>query len=239
MTMRPVIGISVDAEPEPDDARTRGKLTLNWNYAQAVADAGGVPLLLPPQADANAVISLIDGWLIPGGNDIDPAHWGEPQHPKTRLVASERHEFERRLYAAAPADMPILGICYGCQFLNVVEGGSLIQHLPDHLGHSEDQGGTLQKYRIASETRTAAAVASQEATGESWHHQAIANVADAYMVTAQNLDGTIEGIEHRHRPWVVGVQWHPERTPEANETRSLFAAFVKAAGNYRHHRKRS
>ena len=234
--MKPIIGITVDAKPDPTDHRTQGKLTLNWNYAQVIADAGGVPLLIPPQADADEVAHLIDGWLIPGGNDIDSRHWGEPLHPKAELIEDARHDLERAIYEAVPKDLPVLGVCYGCQFINVMEGGSLIQHLPEVTGHDEDQHGTVQSYSLASGSLAAGALGTDVASGQSWHHQALGNVASSLMIVAQNPDGTIEAIESCTRPWMIGVQWHPERTAEAQDSSSLFRAFIEAAADYRRRR---
>src|SRR5690242_5783969 len=99
--MKPLIGITIDAQPDPTDERSNGKLQLNWNYAEAIADAGGIPLLIPPMADMDAIAQIIHGWLIPGGLDIDAKHWGEENHPKNELMANARHEADRRLYDAA------------------------------------------------------------------------------------------------------------------------------------------
>ncbi len=227
--MKPIIGITVDAKHEPENARTQGTLTLNWNYAQVIADAGGVPLLIPPQADAEALARIIDGWLIPGGNDIDPSYWGEDTHEKTDLINPERHRIERELYEKVPPEMPILGVCYGCQFLNVAAGGSLIQHLPDITGHDQDQKGNLQTYCLEKDSQTASVLGTVQASGQSWHHQAIGRVAPGLKVSGKNDDGTIEAIESTSRPWVIGVQWHPERTAQADDSRSLFHHFVEAA----------
>ena len=134
--MKPVIGIVSDVFHDPENARTHGKLYLNYNYVQAVADAGGTPLLIPPQADPQDVLPLLDGLMIPGGKDIDASNWGEANHPEVETIAPERFELEQRLYKAADPNLPIFGICYGCQWLNVVRGGSLIQHIPDVEGSS-------------------------------------------------------------------------------------------------------
>src|SRR5688572_2801528 len=104
MPMKPIIGITVDFKPEPENERTKGALTLNWNYAQAVADSGGVPLLIPPQADAGAVLKVIDGLMIPGGNDIDASHWGEENHPSVKPIEKERFAIEQRLMLHADKD---------------------------------------------------------------------------------------------------------------------------------------
>jgi len=233
---RPIIGITVDAAEDPADSRTRGKLTLNWNYAQVIADAGGVPLLIPPQADPEVIAQVLDGWLIPGGNDIDPAYWGEELHPEAKLIDEARHLQERAIYRHIPTDLPVLGVCYGCQFINVVQGGSLKQHLPDELDHARDQGGTVQDYAIEPDSHLHGIVGTPRAEGQSWHHQAVGRVGDGLRVSATNEDGTIEALESTERPWLIGVQWHPERTPDAEDSRAIFKRFVEAAADYRSRR---
>jgi len=235
--MKPIIGITVDAAPEPDNVRTRGKLSLNWNYAQVIADAGGVPLLIPPQAEADAVAEILDGWMIPGGDDIDPSYWGEPLHPKAELIAPQRHAIERAIFQRVSPKMPILGVCYGCQFLNVVQGGSLVQHLPDVVGHEGDQRGNVQTYDLEPNSKTAEVLGSTRAVGQSWHHQAIGKLGAGLRVSGRNPDGTIEAIESVELPWMIGVQWHPERTLEAADSMSLFQAFVQAAAEFRANRR--
>ena len=233
---KPVIGITVDASPDPGDCRTRGKLSLNWNYAQAVAEAGGVPVLIPPQADPEAVATIVDGWLIPGGDDIDPRHWGDERHPQAKLVAQERFDCERRFFGLVPKELPLLGICYGCQFLNVANGGSLHQHLPDVVGHESDAGGKLQEYVLDETSLVARALGADRVEGESWHHQAVDRLGQTIRVVGHNEDGTVEAIESVDRPWMIGVQWHPERTLEDESSRRLFRAFVEAAAAYRRRR---
>lgn len=230
--MKPIIGITMDGKPVPSDARTGGKLSLNWNYAEVIAEFGGVPILMPPSTDPSAVVAVLDGLLIPGGDDIPPNYYGQDRHPESDLVSAARFDFERRLFEVIRSDLPVLGVCYGCQFLNVMQGGTLIQHVPDRVGHELDRGGTLQRYRIESGTQTAQLL-GPSATGQSWHHQAIDRVGDELRVTAFNEDGTIEGIESTRRPWMIGVQWHPERTPEDPNTVQLFEAFIEAARGYR------
>lgn len=231
--MKPIIGISVDCKQEPDDARTGGKLTLNWNYAQAVAEAGGVPILIPPTADMVAVAEIIDGWLIPGGDDIDAKHFGEENHPKVELQDPARFDGEARLYKAAPKDLPIFGICYGCQFVNVMRGGSLVQHLPDVVGHEEHTGGTVQGYQLESNSRVANIIGDTAIEGKSYHHQAVGRVGSGLEVVAKNEDGTVEAVEAQDHPWLIGLQWHPERTLSDPKTRKIFTDFVDAANRYK------
>jgi len=230
--MKPVIGITVDCHHDPEEPRTRGKLELNWNYAQAVSDAGGVPILIPPTADMEVVSQLIHGWLIPGGDDIDAKNFGEENHPEVGLQDPARFEGESRLYRVVPSDLPIFGICYGCQFLNVVRGGSLIQHLPDIVGHSSHSGGTMQDYEIDPNSQLAQESGQTRITGKSYHHQAVKQVGEDLKVVSHSEDGTIEAIEATDRPWVIGVQWHPERTLEDSATENLFKNFIQAAAEF-------
>jgi len=229
--MKPVIGITVDCVRDPEDQRTKGSLTLNWNYAQAVTDAGGVPIVIPPTADMDVLSGMIHGWLIPGGADIDAARFGEENHPEVGLQDPARYDAESRLFHAIDSEMPVLGICYGCQFLNVVRGGSLEQHLPDRVGHTEHTTGSLQTYPL-QDSKLKDLVGAEEVNGKSYHHQAVKQLGEGLVITSRHQDGTVEAIEATDRPWMIGVQWHPERTPEDEATRRIFAEFVRQAAAY-------
>ena len=164
--MKPLIGITAEPVPAPDPERTGGiKLELNLNYAQAIADAGGIPVVIPPMADMAVMAALIDGWLIPGGEDIDPAQFGQSHHPEAKLQISDRFEGEQRLFREIPLDLPILGICYGCQFLNVVEGGDLNQHIPDDPNADRHEGGKVQSYRIDEGSKLGEVLSADEVKG--------------------------------------------------------------------------
>lgn len=236
--MKPRIGIAADARRDPADDRSLGRVQLNWNYAYLVAEAGGVPLIVPPMADMAELAGTIDGWLIPGGDDLDPALWGEAPHPKSSLQDPVRFAGERTFFEAAPRDLPILGICYGAQALNVLMGGTLEQHVPDRVGHEEHAGGTLQTYAIEPGSRLASVVQATEVAGKSYHHQAIAQVAPGLRAVARHDDGTVEAVEGTAARWLIGVQWHPERTPADPATVRLFEAFVEAARSFRRQRSR-
>ena len=236
--MKPIIAITVESRREGDNLRTGGKMDLNWNYAAGIVRAGGVPIVVPPMADMGEIARLADGWLIPGGDDLDPALWGEPLHPKASLQDGTRYAAEKRLFDEIPKAMPVLGICYGCQVLNVLMGGTLDQHLPDTVGHEDHAGGTLQTYSIAPESRLAGSAEATTMEGKSYHHQAVAKPADGLDVVARAEDGTIEALEAKDRPWTIGVQWHPERTPDDPVTLRLFRSFVDAATAYREAQKR-
>lgn len=236
--MRPLIGITVESTHDPDDARSRGKLTLNWNYAEAIADAGGLPLLIPPVADMKQLASMIDGWLIPGGFDIDAQRFGESNHPKVELQDPARYECEAELFSCLDPEIPIFGICYGCQFLNVVRGGNLIQHIPDDVDSESHAGGTLQHYTVA-ESQLRNVVAAEMVAGKSYHHQSVSRLGSNLRVVATAEDGIVEGIEATDRPYLIGVQWHPERTLEDPASRRLFERFVDAARDFADRRRGS
>lgn len=225
--MKPIIAITVDVDADPL------RMSLRWNYVEQVVHAGGNPLLISPLTDVEPLIDLIDGWLIPGGDDIDSVHFNQELHPMARLQHRSRWDGESRLYSKIDSTLPVLGICYGCQFLNVKRGGSLIQHVPDSVGHEEHSGGTMQTYSVteSSVLNRASGVTSIE--GKSYHHQAVDEVAPGLTVSALAKDGTIEAIEDQTKPFWLGVQWHPERTPDDAATQSLFKAFIEAATNYR------
>ena len=235
--IKPLIGITVECRQDPENDRSGGVMQLNWNYAERIADAGGVPLLVPPHADMEAISEVLDGWLIPGGYDIDALRFGEENHPKVELQDPARFRSEKALFEAMPEDAPILGICYGCQFLNVVRGGKLVQHVPDAVGHELHSGGTRESHRLEPDSRLAAVFQSTEVPGLSFHHQACGALGEGLRVVARHEDGTIEAIEALDRPWVVGVQWHPERLPFDKTTQRLFHAFVARASEYREARR--
>jgi putative glutamine amidotransferase len=230
--MKPLIAITVDARHNPDDPRTQGELSLHWNYAEQVSIAGGNPILVTPMTDMEAIAPLIDGWLIPGGDDLDAKHFGEENHPKVGLQDPKRFEMESRLYQLVSPELPILGICYGCQYLNVKRGGKLIQHLPDVVNHESHSGGTLQTYEIDSSSKLASVAQTTQITGKSYHHQAVGKLGRELVITARAEDGTVEAIEDPSKPFLIGVQWHPERTPDDPATQNLFRQFIEAAKAY-------
>lgn len=230
--MKPLIGITVESEFDDSNDRSNGKLVLNWNYASRVAEAGGNPILISPLTDLEWAAKHIDGWLIPGGDDMDASHFGEENHPKVVLMNPKRWEMEDKFYGLIDAKLPILGICFGCQFINVKRGGSLIQHLPDVVAHEKHSGGTMQTYSLAADSKLAAVAGVSQIDGKSYHHQAVGRVGSGLDVVAKHEDGTVEGIEDKDHPFFIGTQWHPERTPDDEATKNLFRAFVAAAAEY-------
>lgn len=235
--MKPIIGITCDLYRDGDVAIYGPQYKLRQNYCTMVAAAGGIPVIIPTVADVAELAPLLDGVLIPGGRDIDPARFGQEMHPQSDLQDPSRFESEDQLYKSLPEDTPVFGICYGSQFINVVHEGTLNQHIPDQLHHHEHEGGTLQAYQVEPQTQFASIVATDEVKGKSFHHQAIDQVGKGLKVVARHEDGTIEAIEGTGPRWMVAVQWHPERTPDDPASQRLFASFVEAARQYRASRK--
>jgi gamma-glutamyl-gamma-aminobutyrate hydrolase PuuD len=231
--MKPVIGITASLVPNPANSEKPPKVVVNQEYADRILEAGGIPLVVPFGVDPSEILGLIDGLLIPGGDDLDPALYGESPHPKLVREDPTRFELEKSLLEIAPAALPVFGICYGCQLLNVLRGGSLYQHLPDSVGHEKHAGGTLSRLHLKPGSSVYRIAGQAEIEGRSYHHQGVARLGACLEVTATDDDGTIEAIEANDRAWTIGVQWHPERTPCSEATRKLFRAFVEAASEYR------
>lgn len=247
--MRPIIGITVDCDYKPEDDESLGTVQLRWNYIQCIYDAGGAPILIPPVTSYKEVGGLIDGWLIPGGRDMCASRYGEDLHPEMVLQDPKRFEMESDLYKHLNSNVPILGVCYGCQFLNVIEGGSLIKHLPDKVGHIEhDRAGhtkyntveqadqkenIFQEYEVKKDSTLASILGHTKATGKCYHHQAVDRVGEGFQTVAYHADGTIEAIESTGARWMLGIQWHPERTPGVLDSQNIFKAFVEEARKYR------
>lgn len=204
-------------------------------YVDVVAAAGGLPVLLPPvfpgalAAAAAAAVGGVDGLVLTGGGDVDPAQYGAVAHTQTDAPRTDRDDWEMALLRAAlDADRPVLAVCRGAQLLNVTRGGTLHQHLPDVLGADTHRlmPGTYARVRVSVESGSRlAAIVGAAPEVQCHHHQAIDVLGDGLVVCARAADGTIEGVELAGPRFAVGVQWHPE---EDGDTR-LFAALVEAA----------
>jgi gamma-glutamyl-gamma-aminobutyrate hydrolase PuuD len=209
---------------------------LPASYGNQVQAAGGVPVLLPPVAGIGDAVRRLDGLILTGGGDMDPARYGETPHPRTGRISAARDEAElAALEAALAAGIPVLGICRGLQVLNVARGGTLCQHLPADAGHTPRPGSFgSHPVRVPAGSRLAGIYGVQE--GEATfdvptaHHQAIGKLGDGLVATAWADDGVIEAVEldaagGGAHPFTVAVQWHPE----AGGDERLMRAFVAAA----------
>jgi len=235
---RPRIGITTTAGG-PQFPRVQ-------RYALAVMAVGGDPVWLEPFLILGArtpeeSLTDVDALLLSGGDDIDPRYYGELVVPEARVQIDSQRDAAELLVtrAALAAGLPILGICRGIQTLNVAAGGSLYQDLSlgnfDAAMHQQKGSGKADwdpahPIAVAAGSRTADILGGERAEVNSFHHQAVKAVAPGFVVTARAPDGVIEAIEHPARPFVVGVQWHPERMADHQAPqRRLFETLVEAA----------
>jgi putative glutamine amidotransferase len=235
VTGPPVIGLSSYSQTARWSAWEAEAVLLPASYVSQVRLAGGAPVLLPPVPGVAELVGRLDGLVLTGGGDLDPASYGEPSGPHTTRVdpARDRAEFEL-LGAALAAGLPVLGICRGLQVLNVARGGTLRQHLPEDSGHTPAPG-TFGSHpvRLAPGSRVARIYGDPQGTAgidvPTAHHQAIGTLGEGLVPTAWAADGVIEAVElaapARQHPFVLAVQWHPE----AGGDERLMSAFVAAA----------
>ena len=230
------VAVTASIRPEGDTRRVR----LTAAYVTALERAGLIPLLVPPLSSADAAASVLDsvaGLVLTGGEDVDPALYGEKRHEKVVSVNAARDATEAALVEEARArGTPVLAICRGIQILNVALGGSLVQDIPTQcettIDHDDEGARTSRSHEVSIEPGSliARAVGTEHCTVNSFHHQSVKRVADGMRVTARSPDGIIEGIESTDEDWwVMGVQWHPEEMTESAEPwdRGLFKAFAK------------
>ena len=234
----PVVGMTTYLEQAQTGVWDVRASFLPHIYFEGVTLAGGIAVLLPPQPVddqiANRVLDGLDGLVITGGKDVDPARYGQAPHPNTDEPRHDRDAWEFTLLTAAlQRRLPVLGICRGAQVLNVALGGTLHQHLPDVLGHSKHQAGnavfSTSRVDVVPGTRLAELI-GESSDEQCYHHQAIADLGEGLVVSARDEDGLIEAIELPGETFVLAVQWHPE---ERLSDLRLFAAIVEAARRMR------
>ena len=210
----------------------RDYLYSDLAYAQAIAHAGGVPVGLTPAADPDALLERIDGLLLPGGDDFLPAPGRYPDSVEFDPTPQAQLDFDGALLdAARRRKLPVLGICYGMQRLALARGGSLYHHLasdlPEAGPHKGDGPEARHGLRVEPGSRLAAILERAPESVNSVHHQAVRKPGTGMRVCARAIDGVVEAIESDDA-FCIGVQWHPERQPDA-ASRALFRAFVEAA----------
>ncbi len=216
---------------------------VNSAYVRSVVAAGGVPLILSPLMGASVAgraLAGIDGLLLTGGEDIDPAWYGAEPSPLLSPPSRERDIFELALFAMArQLELPILGICRGIQLVNVALGGSLYQDLPtERPGPTEhnravDRDTRSHAVRLTQGSRAAAALGTTTLMVNSFHHQGVRELASGLVATGWSEDGLIEAAEGApDGPWLLAIQWHPEEMSAdvAAPDRGLFRALVEQAG---------
>ncbi|MFB0546507.1 MAG: gamma-glutamyl-gamma-aminobutyrate hydrolase family protein [Anaerolineae bacterium] len=234
----PTIGITcLDDRPTQDQHPPR--FGQSQTYVHALTRAGAASLLIPPLTDKTllrTVYDLVDGLLLSGGDDVDPAYYGEPLHEKCGPVSRERDEFEFTLIRwAMDEGKPLLAICRGIQVLNVALGGSLYQDIQaqaqwadKHDRHPDYPRDRLfHTVIVAPQTRLAHILGTAPLTVSSSHHQAVKDVAPGLAVAARASDNMVEAVEAESHPFAIGVQWHPEALAESDvRAQRLFDTLV-------------
>ncbi|GAA3195372.1 gamma-glutamyl-gamma-aminobutyrate hydrolase family protein [Actinocorallia longicatena] len=229
---QPLIGVTTYQEPARWSVWVREAALLATSYVRSVERSGGIPVLLPPLDDLSSVetvVGRLDGIIIAGGPDVEPSRYGAQPHERTGTPSVVRDRWELAvLRAAIDQDKPFLGVCRGMQLLNVCRGGTLIQHLPDSVGH-EGHAPVLGKF---SRHKVQVGLASSvgKVLGEyvdvpTYHHQAVDRLGKGLVPVAWAKDQVVEAVELQGHRFGIGVQWHPE---EGDDLR-IFQALVEAA----------
>ena len=235
--MKPLIGITTN---QSQNAYGQPTIMLMQSYVNAVIQAGGVPVLIPSliaEDGSDAVYSRLDGILFSGGGDISLEHFSGEPHPRIDDVDLARDSIELKFVNAAATDgKPFLGICRGCQAVNVALGGTLYTHIPDQLPNAldHDYPGNkrtvlVHEVKIEEGTRIAELYGEPIIKVNSLHHQGLKDIAPSLRVAGHSPDGLVEAIELPDHSFGLAVQWHPEWLTDQESTRSLFRKFVDAA----------
>lgn len=237
---KPIIGLTCHLHPASPPRSAIVQL-----YAEAVLHAGGAVVALPVGMDEDAMYStysLLDGILLPGGDDLGPRHYGHEPHPKLGAVDLDRDELELSMARWALRDqVPILGICRGIQVLAVAAGGTLFQDIPSELASDllhdvRDSGRDHLSHTVTieSNSKLRSALRTGSTLVNSFHHQSVRDVPEGFVISARADDGVVEGIECTHHPYAIGVQCHPEGMWQttAPQFSGLFLSLVAAARNH-------
>ncbi|MDQ6729038.1 MAG: gamma-glutamyl-gamma-aminobutyrate hydrolase family protein [Actinomycetota bacterium] len=238
---RPAIGICTAQTEASWGLWTLPAALLPLNYIDAIQAAGGLALMIPPDPalaeNPDELLATLDGLILAGGNDVDPATYGAEPHPATAGLVPVRDATELALARrAVQLDLPVLGVCRGMQVLNVARGGTLLQHLPDVVGHDEHRRvpgsftGSDHDVHLQSGSLAARAAGEEIHGTKSHHHQGVDVIGSGLQITGRStIDELPETVEAAGKRFVLGVQWHPE----ADERSRVIAALVNAARDYR------
>jgi len=239
--MRPIIGITTN---QTNNSYRQTIVNLSEAYVKAILQAGGVPVLIPSAiADGGwkSLYARLDGILFSGGGDISLDHFKGDPHPRIDGIEPERDDIELSMLQAAVSDSkPILGICRGCQLINVGLGGTLYTHIPDQLSGAldHDYPGNMRtvlvhEVKIEEGTMTADVLGEPIVKVNSLHHQGLKDIPVGLRIAGYAPDGLVEAIELTGHPFGIAVQWHPESLTDQPSTRNLFRRFVESAGSKR------
>jgi putative glutamine amidotransferase len=227
----PLIGITSVYHVDEDDGSV--STLTGFAYVKAVAENGGVPVILPTISDEEILLRYIedlDGLVLIGGDDIPPDSYGRHPHETVKVMPNQRYDFERQLIPAwLSSGKPILGVCLGMQFTNVVSGGTLIQDIPSQVGTEVAHRRTYHHVRIEPDSSLAKFLDNEEAMVYSNHHQAVDKLGKNLKVIAHADDGVIEAAERVDGGFGLFVQWHPESMSDTAHRDAIYGALVRAA----------
>ena len=230
---KPLIGIT--SVYRTNNAGANEVTWCNFSYVRAVAENGGVPVVLPTLADAEIIgryVSELDGLVLVGGADIPPETYGEAPHETVVVMGRERFHFESKLIPLwFETGKPTLGVCLGMQFANVARGGSLIQDIPSQVGTEVNHRGKHDYHVVNIEpaSRLAKTLGTTRAEVYSIHHQAVKDLADGFRIVARSADGVPEAMERTDGRFGLFVQWHPElMKTDTTHRDAIYGAFVRA-----------
>ena len=242
--LKPLIGLTPTPEIEVMDHGTFRRHTLSDHYSRAIIQAGGIPVMLPSNYPApKDMLDRLDGVVITGGGDIDPARYGQERNELTAGIDEERDAFEFAIFEAAmEMDLPVLGICRGCQLFNVALGGTLYQDMdtvhPDAVEHRQQKLGIHHEDRFQTVTLTGndhpLATLHSDSTMEvnSFHHQGLDRIASDLVPMATTADGLVEAVYHPGMRYGVAVQWHPElMAHNFDDQAAIFRQFVEVCSD--------
>lgn len=227
---RPLIGItSVYSENNKS-----GTTSVNFAYVKAITETGGAPLILPTISEEQILqqyVEQLDGLVLVGGDDIPPSAYGQQPHETVKIMPTQRYNFEKSLISLWWAKgKPLLGICLGMQFTNVVSGGSLIQDIPSQVGTTVKHRG-YHHVKIDPKSSLAKILGSDRAYVYSNHHQAVKDLGKNLKIIAQSEDGVAEAMERTDGKFGLFVQWHPEATDNPDHRKAIYGALVRAVRN--------
>lgn len=230
--MKPVIGVTASLD--------NGTMTVSRYNTEAILRAGGIPFVIPYTVDAEVIREIsekVDGLLLTGGGDIDPTLFGEEPLPGLGSITPERDLMEIAISRnMMEADKPIFAICRGCQILNIAAGGDMYQDLYTQRDHLLQHSQVAPKSHPSHTVKAADGSLLSRIAGttsfkvNSFHHQAVRELAPGFLLTATTQDGVVEAFESTEHRFIMGVQWHPETMIDSDEiSRKLFHAFVEAS----------
>ncbi|MCX5647026.1 MAG: gamma-glutamyl-gamma-aminobutyrate hydrolase family protein [Phycisphaerae bacterium] len=227
----PLIGITSVYELAKGDKSAQ--TTVGFAYVRAVAENGGVPVVLPTVDDERILqryLGTLDGLVLVGGDDIPPEAYGEQADKTVKPLTKERYDFERKLIARWLASgKPLLGVCLGMQFTNVVSGGSLIQDIPSEIGAKVDHHKGYHRVDIEPGSNLANLLGATETSVLSSHHQAVKRLGKDLRPIAHSEDGVVEALERTDGGFGLFVQWHPESMTDLAHRDAIYGALVHAA----------